>query len=169
MKSALETLSRRVDRIVRALASLGLVIMLCLVMAQIVTRYVLNDPPAWIDEAARTIMVWTALLGATAALRAGLDPKVMDRVTTGHGWRDTVIGWGRVTAIGLFAAAVLVASPGFVMRHFERTTDALEWNSACVVVIVPLFALILLIHLAAQMGASADNPSVSPPEESGEP
>lgn len=168
MKSALEAVSMHLDRIVRVFASMGLVIMLCLVMAQIITRYVLNDPPAWIDEAARTVMVWTAMLGATSALRAGLDPKVMDRVATGHRWRDILIGWGRVTAIGLFGSAVLLASPGFILRHFERTTDALEWNSALVVVVVPLFAVILLIHLAAQVTKPSKDPDVSSQGKSGE-
>jgi TRAP-type C4-dicarboxylate transport system permease small subunit len=151
MKQCVVTLSGRVDGVVRLMASFGLVAMLLLVMVQIVTRYLLNDPPAWVDEAARTIMVWTALLGATAAFRSGLDPKVMERVVTGRVWSDRLVAAGRVVAIVLFAGAVLAAAPGFVLRHATRTTDAMEWNSGVVVVIVPVFAVLLLVHLAAQV------------------
>lgn len=151
MRQAILRISERLDNAVKAAAAAGLALMLLLVIAQIIARYVLRDPPAWLDEAARTVMVWTALLGATSAFRAGLDPRVMDRKRFATPWLDRLIGLGRPAAVLLFAGALLMASPGFLVRHSARATDALGWNSAIIVAVVPLFAGLMVLHLLAQM------------------
>jgi TRAP-type C4-dicarboxylate transport system permease small subunit len=39
--------------------------------AQVVTRYVLNDPLIWSEELARYLFVWVSMIGAALAIREG--------------------------------------------------------------------------------------------------
>ena len=39
--------------------------------AQVVTRYVLNDPLIWSEELARYLFVWVSMIGAALAVRNG--------------------------------------------------------------------------------------------------
>jgi TRAP-type C4-dicarboxylate transport system permease small subunit len=75
----------------------------------------------------------------------------MDRKRFATPWTDRLVGLGRPAAVLLFAGALLMASPGFLVRHSARATDALDWNSAIVVAVVPLFAALMVLHLVAQM------------------
>ena len=49
------------------IAALLLFIMCCLVLYQVFTRYVLNDPAAFTEEMVRYMLIWTGFVGAAAA------------------------------------------------------------------------------------------------------
>lgn len=146
----MKKISAAVNRAVEAVTVGFMAVMLALVAAQIVTRYVLNSPPAWIDEAARYSMVWTSLLGATIGLYRGLDPKLMARRVFTRPAINRLVGAGRPVAIAGFFVPLIWFSFDFLARHSHRTTDTLNLNSAVVVSIVPISAAIVLLHLVAQ-------------------
>ena len=72
----LSALNEFICKVTRNLAGLTLIMMVFIVMLQIVCRYILNDSPAWTEEVARTMMVWTAFLVAPWAYREGLNVRI---------------------------------------------------------------------------------------------
>ena len=56
----------------RNLAWMALVLMVAIIMAQVISRYIVNSPLSWTEEAARFLMLWmTGLIAPTAYRRGG--------------------------------------------------------------------------------------------------
>ena len=79
----LARLSQRVDQACRLGAAGFLALMVALIAIQVVARYVFSEPPGWTEEGARYAMVWSGLLGATVAFKAGGDPVLLDDGASG--------------------------------------------------------------------------------------
>lgn len=143
-------LKRFVNRPAEGLAILMLVAMLMLVLLQVVGRYVFQNPPPWTEEAARFCMIWCGLLGAGSALFHRADPKLTKGVTSPKALPALLLRAIRWLAISVFVLPWLIYGPGFVFRHYFRATEAMNWNSAAIVVIVPIAGLVLLVYAFAQ-------------------
>ena len=61
----------RILRLGRQIAWIALAVMVAVILAQVVFRYVFNNALAWPDEAARFLMLWMAALMAPSAMRWG--------------------------------------------------------------------------------------------------
>ncbi|MCU0574624.1 MAG: TRAP transporter small permease [Syntrophobacteraceae bacterium] len=125
--------------------------MLILVIFQVVTRYLLQNAPVWTEELARYCMVWGGLLGATVAFKEGSDPCLVPPPTRGnHIW---VSGARILRAIATvaFLGPILYHSDKFLLRTWQRTTEALGIPTAFVTVAVPLAVAVIFFHLLAQM------------------
>ena len=53
-------------------AAITLVVLIAAAAIQVVTRYVMAQPPGWTDELARFAFVWCSALGAVVALDKGM-------------------------------------------------------------------------------------------------
>lgn len=53
-------------------AAIMLVVLIVAAAVQVVTRYVMSQPPGWTDELARFAFVWCSALGAVVALDKGM-------------------------------------------------------------------------------------------------
>lgn len=53
-------------------AAITLVVLIAAAAIQVVTRYVIAQPPGWTDELARFAFVWCSALGAVVALDKGM-------------------------------------------------------------------------------------------------
>jgi len=61
--------SRRISIACLWLAGTGLVLMSLIILWQVFARYVLNASPAWSEQLALYLLVWTVLLAAAAGVR----------------------------------------------------------------------------------------------------
>lgn len=126
--------------------------LLFLVIFQVVTRYILQNAPVWTEEVARYCMVWGGLLGATVAFKEGSDPCLVQPPTRGANpiW---VSGARILRAIATvaFLGPILYHSDKFLLRTWQRTTEALGIPTAFVTVAVPLAVAVIFFHLLAQM------------------
>lgn len=152
------TLSRLVNRLCEGVAIALLVLMLGLVLVQVAGRYLLDAPPSWTEESARLAMVWIAFLGSTSAFYRRTDPRMSINVVEKSVWLDKIRHAGRAIAVIVFLGPLVVFAPGFLERHFFRTTETLHLNSAFVVIVAPLAGLIVLLHLMAQLIGKRDGP-----------
>ena len=150
-----QSVNRAINKAAESTAILMLATMLGLVLLQIVGRYLFQNPPPWTEEAARFCMVWCGLLGAGSALFRRADPKL----TNGIRSHSRSVAWllrsGRLLAISMFIVPWIAFGIGFVGRHSYRVTESMNWNSAIVVIVIPIAALILLLHAASQFFAPA--------------
>jgi TRAP-type C4-dicarboxylate transport system permease small subunit len=71
----LRAIASRLDHWVARAETAAIVILVTLLtavtFAQVITRYVMNDPLIWSEEAARYLFVWVSMIGAALALREG--------------------------------------------------------------------------------------------------
>ena len=137
------------DRICRTTAVVFFSAMLLLVILQVIARYVFQAVPVWTEEAARYCMVWGGLLGATAAFRGNVDPRLVRPPTTGRPAWIASARWLRGVATAVFLGPVLYHSDTFLQRTWQRTTDAIGIPSAFITVAVPLSIAVIFFHLLA--------------------
>ena len=158
MVAILVRTSALLDRLCRWGGALGLVLMVLMIGLQVVARYILADPPAWTEEAARYAMVWSGLLGATVAFRGGLDPVLLRlaafdtgglrRVGAGLRGLATLLFLGPIWYFCLFGPNYDITR-GYIGRSMLRTTEALGVSMAWFTSALPLAITVILIHMAA--------------------
>lgn len=125
--------------------------LLILVLFQVVTRYILRNPPAWTEELARYCMVWGGMLGATVAFKGGADPCLVQPPVRGNRLWIRAAKLLRAAVTVSFLGPILYYSDKFLMRTWHRTTEALGIPTALVTVAVPFAVAVILFHLLAQL------------------
>ncbi len=76
MLSLLESTSRIVSVFARWFAGLGLLVMTAIIAMQVFARYVLNDSPAWAEQAALLLMIWFVFVAAAVGVREGFHIRI---------------------------------------------------------------------------------------------
>jgi TRAP-type C4-dicarboxylate transport system permease small subunit len=143
--------SRVLDRACLTAAVTFFAAVLVLVVFQVLARYLFQTVPTWTAEAARYCMIWSGLLGAASAFKANRDPKIVSPPDKGRfGW-PTTAGLLRGLAVLVFLGPVLFHSRRFLMRHWDRTAEALGVSTVWVTAAVPVAILLIFIHLAARI------------------
>ena len=125
--------------------------LLILVLFQVVTRYIIRNPPAWTEELARYCMVWGGMLGATVAFKGGADPCLVQPPVRGNRLWISAAKLLRAAVTVSFLGPILYYSDKFLMRTWHRTTEALGIPSALVTAAVPFAVAVILLHLLAQL------------------
>ena len=76
MNNSLSTVSGKVSIFAKWFASIGLLIMTAIIAMQVFARYVLNDSPAWAEQAALLLMIWYVFIAAAAGVREGFHIRI---------------------------------------------------------------------------------------------
>ena len=71
MRSLILSLARRLTGLAFLLAALLLALVAGLGLWQVVSRFLLEEPSTWTEEAMRRLLIWTVMLGTVAAFRQG--------------------------------------------------------------------------------------------------
>lgn len=146
-------ISTGLNRLVWGIACAFLILMLGLIIVQITGRYLLQDAPAWTEEAARYAMIWSGLLGGAAAYYDRVDPVIV-KIGAQHSlWLRRASLWASSACTVVFLGPLIYFSPGFIERSMLRTTESLGWNLGLVVVIVPLYSSIILAQAILKLVA----------------
>ena len=76
MSNVLSTASGKVSLFAKWFAGIGLLIMTAIIAVQVFARYVLNDSPAWAEQAALLLMIWYVFIAAAAGVREGFHIRI---------------------------------------------------------------------------------------------
>ena len=149
----LDRLSFGVDRLLRWIALVSLVLMVAFIALQVVARYGFSAPPAWTEEAARYAMVWVGLLGASISFRAGFDPRLVKLPATLPRPVLAMAAVLRGAAVIAFLGPILFYcfyGPGlnparsFLTRNLYTTAETFGMPTIFVAVSVPIFIIAIL-------------------------
>lgn len=151
MAGGLTRLSVGLNRACWITAGTFMLVMLAVVGLQVIARYVFFSPPSWTEELARYCMIWAGYLGATVSFYRREDPVLMGRKRAGPEWLSTFFMLLRNSAVVLFMAPIVYWSPVIIRHHMTRQTESMELISGYVMLIVPLFAGIILVHVLARV------------------
>jgi TRAP-type C4-dicarboxylate transport system permease small subunit len=135
-------------------------LLVLLVMANVVARYLLGIGILWAEEASRLLFVWVVFLGAYIALcRKGHMAIVMivDFLAPLPRRLISVIGWGFVF---VFLAALTVAGYRLVMGTvgFGRVTPILGISAAWAYLSVPLSAGLMALRVLQEIAEAWRSP-----------
>jgi tripartite ATP-independent transporter DctM subunit len=132
-------------------AVLLIVAEVAILLAGVVSRYLLHDPIGWTDELAGVLLLWVAMFGAAIACQRGEHMRlavVLEKLPPP--WRPRAEALGLLIALA-FLAAVAPAAVQYAVHEHPITTPALSLPNSLRVAALPvgllLMALILLVRL----------------------
>ena len=142
------------NRIERALVACNrwvlivlLLLMACIVFANVVLRYTTGDSLVWAEEVARHLMIWGTFLGAGLVLRFGghvaIDNLHQAVSTPVARALRTVVALG----IGAFALVMTYSSILYVWATRFQTTAATDIPMSWVYSAMPVGFFLIFIHL----------------------
>lgn len=163
-------LSQVLLRVEKFLAGFFITVLLALILINVATRFA-KVPIYWIDEASIFSMIWLGFIGASVMTRLRIDFAVTllsDQLSPrwAAGLRALATAVSLTFALGFAAVCWLwldplgIASHGFDAQAFAaetfnflytERTQTLEWPTWIVNLILPVFALTLIIHNAANL------------------
>ena len=116
---------------------------------QVLTRYVLQHPAAWPEEAARYLFVWVALLGGALGVDRGVHFS-LDLLTSRFPSRvASRLAAGIDLACAAFAALLAWHGATLAWRVREQPSAALEIPMTWPYAAIPVAALLMAWSLAA--------------------
>lgn len=68
--------SGKVSLFAKWFAGIGLLVMTAIIAMQVFARYVLNNSPAWAEQAALLLMIWYVFIAAAAGVREGFHIRI---------------------------------------------------------------------------------------------
>lgn len=163
-------LSQALLRCEKFLAGIFITVLLTLILVNVVTRFA-KVPIYWIDEASIFAMIWLGFIGASVMTRLRIDfavtlladqlsPRWVARlralatgISLAFAIGFAVVCWLWLDPLGIAARgfdAQAYAAETFNFLYTERT-QTLEWPTWVVNLILPIFALTLIVHNTANL------------------
>ncbi len=118
------------------------------VFAQVVARYVFNNPPAWTEELARFCQVWIILLTSSICVRKGSHLAVDYIGPSLPRKARRFIGVFTGFLIVVYSAVVTVWGVKLMAIGTMQVSPAMQINMAAVYAIVPLAGALMVIEAA---------------------
>ena len=149
MKPLLLTLDRWITGWCHHLASAIMVVIACLGLWQVVTRFVFSQPSVWTEEVMRRLLIWMVMLGTVVAVRRGamVSVDLMVRLSRGT-WQRVV----RTVITGVhlaFFSVLLWFGADLVWRVRYQTFASMEISMGWAYAAVPVSALLAILATLA--------------------
>lgn len=137
------------DRILETLVAVTMATLLIVVVWQVFSRKVLNDPSPWTEELAIFLLIWVGLLGGSVALNRGahlgIDFLVGKLSPRGRLYVE-MISFG---IVALFSFFVMVVGGITLVREIlalGQTSPALGWKMGHVYLALPISGFFLTLY-----------------------
>ncbi|MFP4894014.1 TRAP transporter large permease subunit [Paraburkholderia sp. EG304] len=144
-------INRTVMRLTEATAVLLLVTETAILLAGVVSRYMLDNPLSWSDELASMLFIWLSMLGAVLALDRGEHMRlsaVVNRLPSNwRGWFETM----SALVVCVFVAFIILPAWQHAAEQMPITTPALSlpdgWRAAA----LPVGIVLMFVAAVARM------------------
>lgn len=139
---------KKLNWIIYQICSLILILMVLDVTWQVASRYLLNDPASFTDEAARFLMIWLGMLGGALLFGKGGHLAVTfftDKLSPGA---SKVLQYATYILIAFFSCfAMIYGGINLVMRTLRQPSPAMHIPMGYVYCILPIAACFILAYL----------------------
>ena len=121
------------------------------VFAQVVARYVFNQPPTWTEELARFCQVWIILLTSSICIRKGshLAVDYVGPALAPRARRAVALLTGSL--IVAYSAVVVVWGVRLMMIGFIQTSAAMQLNMGLVYLVFPIAGGLMVLEAVLSM------------------
>lgn len=143
MKKALSQLSEKASLLVKWFAGVGLILMTAIIAWQVFARYVLNDSPAWGEQAALLLMIWYVMLAAAAGVREGFHIRITVLADNLPGRSKRVINLVSHAVVGLFGLAMVWWGVELAHETWEHVIPTLGLSRGYAYVPIPISGLLI--------------------------
>lgn len=120
--------------------------MLCLVLTQVFTRYVLNDPVSFTEELVRYMLIWTGFIGAASAFgsRQHMALMLLPEKLTGLN-KGILMAAVDFIVLVVCVAVMFVGGISNAMSSMNALSPLLGIPRGLVYAVTPLSALFLIL------------------------
>ena len=148
---AIDRILRPIRRSVEITIVILFAVLTTAVFAQVVARYVFNQPPAWTEELARFCQVWIILLASSICLRKGshLAVDYLGPSLTRGARRAVALFTGCLVAI--YSAVVVIWGARLLMVGLVQTSPAMQLNMGLVYLVFPIAGGLMLLESVLAM------------------
>lgn len=147
----LSAVVRNINKVIGQFTNLLLIIMTLAVFAQVVFRFVLEQPLAWSEELSRYLMIWITFLGASLAIEKKAHPMIEIFATYLPGPIQQVVQVIAMLFSSVFYGLLIYFGGQFAVRSFGQLTPAMGLPIGYVYLIIPISGVLLLISSFAQI------------------
>jgi TRAP-type C4-dicarboxylate transport system permease small subunit len=137
------------EKIFKALATFGMGLMLVIVFAQVITRYVFSYTPSFGEELARYLFVWVVFISLPLVAKAGGHMAIETLTVRLKGMKLKIC---RVLAdifTMIFLLIMVVQGVRMVLLADFQTSAALEIPMSWVYVVMPVGCAVMFISVSA--------------------
>jgi len=135
------------NKLMDGIAVLCMVLILVLVVAQVVMRYVFNSPLTWSEELAVFVMIWLTFIGSLICMRDNEHIEVTILVDhMPRALQRIVMVFSRLASI-FFLLVVVYYGFELVMENVGVTSVANQISMGLVYTIIPLSSLGMVYYL----------------------
>jgi TRAP-type C4-dicarboxylate transport system permease small subunit len=131
-------------------------VLVVVVVASVIFRYVLLSPLAWSEEVGRYLMIWVGFLAASIAIQQGMHVGIDFLV----GWVPSgVAAWLRRVArtlTGVFLLIVTVYGFMLVVSLWDQWSPVLQFRMTWPYLAIPVGSLLMLLELLMPAQRAAD-------------
>jgi TRAP-type C4-dicarboxylate transport system permease small subunit len=135
--------------------------MVVVTFAQVVARFVFNDPISWSEEIARFLFLWITLIGASHAIAFGKHFCVDFLISRFPPNLQKMAAWFAVLCVFAFAAIMICYGGSVTWRTRFQISPALELPMCYPYFCIPLSGLFIVIHLVAGFFPAKGTPVAS--------
>ena len=148
-------IDRAFARAIEALAAFLVIAEILILVAGIVSRYVLHNPLIWSDELAQTLFIWLAMLGAVIALRRGEHMRMTTLVKLAPPHLRAILE--AVALVAAIAFLGLILAPAYDYAADERlmSMPGLDISNAWRAAALPIGMLLMLIAGVLRLAVAA--------------
>lgn len=133
----------------KALICVAFLVMVAVTFAQVLARFVFNDPISWSEEVARFLFLWITLMGASHAVAFGKHFCVDFLISRFPPNLQKVTAWFAALCVFAFAAIMIYYGWSVTMRTCFQVSAALEMPMCYPYSCIPLSGLFTVVHLVA--------------------
>ncbi len=136
---------------VEAIAAVLLTAVISLLFVGVISRYVINFPIIWIEEAASICFIWLAMLGAAIALDRNEHLRLTLLVKFLPARMSEFVETFALVVVGTFLVAIMRVSFEYAYEEWFITTPALHIPNTFRVAAIPFGMLAMLVLLVIRM------------------
>jgi TRAP-type C4-dicarboxylate transport system permease small subunit len=152
--------SAHVSNVARWFSGFGLLLMTVIIAWQVFARYVLNDSPAWSEQAALLLMIWYVMFAAAAGVREGFHIRIGVFADAFPGKTGKAIRILAHSITGLFGAGMAIWGTELALATWSHVIPALALPRGVAYVPIALSGLLILGFSIEQLVAEAKSQDV---------
>lgn len=140
-----------INKVISRFTNLLLILMTLAVFAQVIFRFVLEQPLAWSEELSRYLMIWITFLGASLAIEKKAHPMI--EVFVGYLPERIRLGVQVIAMLvsSVFYSLLIYFGGQFAISSFTQLTPAMRLPIGYVYLIIPISGVLLLLGSFAQI------------------
>ncbi|MBN2396719.1 MAG: TRAP transporter small permease [Candidatus Atribacteria bacterium] len=156
-----------INKLIRILMILSFSIMVILIFAQIIYRYVLIRPIPWAEEAARFFFVWATFLGASVAVknRAHINVSfLVDKISVNYKKYEKPLILSSYILCIIFLSAITFYGLRISFHVNKQTSPALQLPMIYPYLAIPIGTFMMVINFIAILLEEIENHKATSPK-----